>query len=159
MSKTVHIQALPHLHALLASSTWVILDFYADWCGPCHQIAPFYEQLSKQHSAEGAITFGKVNVDQQRDVAQRYQISAMPTFVVIKDRNVVETIRGANPPALKNAVAKAVEEVAAEKRKQEQNKKNQVEEERKETQNVENETSVSGGYTLSKGSNWKMSLN
>jgi thioredoxin 1 len=154
MSKTVHVQSLPHLQALIASNSYLVLDFYADWCGPCHAIAPFYEQLSNNFSAENGIAFGKVNVDVQRDVAQRYQITAMPTFVVIKDGNVVESIRGANPPALKNAVTKAagdLAKLAEEKKRKEQQQQQQASE-------AKNDTTVSGGYTLNTGSNWRMSL-
>lgn len=153
MSKTIHVQSLPHLQALIASNTYLVLDFYADWCGPCHAIAPIYEQLANNFTAENGIAFGKVNVDVQRDVAQRYQITAMPTFVVIKDGNVVDSIRGANPPALKNAITKAAGELsklAEEKQRKEQQQK---------VSESKNDVAVSGGYSLNSGSNWRMSLN
>ncbi|EOO01653.1 putative 37s ribosomal protein rsm22 protein [Phaeoacremonium minimum UCRPA7] len=81
---------------------------YADWCGPCKMIAPTFESLSTKYSKPKRITFCKVNVDNQRDVASKYGVSAMPTFLILKNGTVIETIRGANPPALTAAVEKAV---------------------------------------------------
>lgn len=52
------------------------LTVYADWCGPCKQIAPIYEQLSAQLSRSNKITFAKVNTEQQREVAQQYGVTA-----------------------------------------------------------------------------------
>lgn len=81
---------------------------YADWCGPCKVIAPTFESLSTKYSKPGKITFAKVNVDTQQEVARRHGVSAMPTFMVFKSGSVVETVRGANPPALTAAVEKGV---------------------------------------------------
>jgi thioredoxin 1 len=153
MTAPTHVQSSAHLQTLLSSNTYVILDFYADWCGPCHAVAPLYEQLSKQHSTEGGIIFGKVNVDEQRDIAARYNITAMPTFVFIKDGKVIESIRGANVPAIRNLITKAAADVAkiAEKKKQDGAAAQKPDE--------PNDVSVSGGYSITKGSSWKMSLN
>ena len=71
-------------------------------------IAPTFESLSTKYSKPKRITFCKVNVDNQRDVASKYGVSAMPTFLILKNGTVIETIRGANPPALTAAVEKAV---------------------------------------------------
>lgn len=79
------------------SDQLIVLDFHATWCGPCHAIAPVFEQLSNKYPQ---VKFCKVDVDQQQDLARRYQISAMPTFKFIKGGRVVEEIRGANPQAL-----------------------------------------------------------
>lgn len=81
---------------------------YADWCGPCKMIAPTFESLSVKYSKPKKITFCKVNVDNQRDVAQQYGVSAMPTFLVLHNGSVVDTIKGASPPALAAAVEKAI---------------------------------------------------
>jgi thioredoxin 1 len=81
---------------------------YADWCGPCKMIAPTFESLSTKYSKPGKITFAKVNVDNQQDVAQQYGVRAMPTFLVLHNGSVISTIQGANPPALTAAVEKAV---------------------------------------------------
>lgn len=71
-------------------------------------IAPTFESLSTKHSKPNRITFVKVDVDRQQEVARRHGITAMPTFLVFKSGSVIETIRGANPPALTAAVEKAV---------------------------------------------------
>lgn len=76
-------------------------------------IAPVYEQLSKQYGAENQFAFVKVNVDEQREIAAQYGIQAMPTFLLFKDGKVIDTIKGANPPALKKAIEKAAEDVKA----------------------------------------------
>lgn len=69
------------LDALLSSTTNVVVDFYADWCPPCRAIAPVFSRLADQHATKGHLAFAKVNVDHVNDVAARYAISAMPTFV------------------------------------------------------------------------------
>ena len=71
-------------------------------------IAPTFESLSTKYSKPNKITFCKVDVDSQGDVAQQYSVRAMPTFLVLHNGSVIDTIQGANPPALTAAVDKAV---------------------------------------------------
>lgn len=61
------------------------VDFYADWCPPCRAIAPVFSKLADTHASKGKLAFAKVNVDHVKDVAGRYGVSAMPTFVFFKD--------------------------------------------------------------------------
>ncbi|KAH0341481.1 DUF1000-domain-containing protein, partial [Aureobasidium melanogenum] len=103
-SKIVHIESPQQFSSLLSSSRIVVTDFYADWCGPCKAIAPFYEQLANSLSRPNQITFTKVNTDNQRDIAQTYNITAMPTFMVFKNGRETQRIRGADPKALDAAV-------------------------------------------------------
>ncbi|MCJ1471814.1 hypothetical protein MMC13_000455 [Lambiella insularis] len=110
MSQTKHISSAGEFTTLLASSRVVVTDFYADWCGPCKQIAPVYEQLSAQLSRPSKVTFTKVNVDQQTEIAQTYGITAMPTFLIFKNKQIVETIRGADPRKLSDVVKKLAAE-------------------------------------------------
>ena len=112
MSKVIPITSQSHFKSTLSSSTYTIVDFYADWCGPCKQISPIFDQLATAESKPGRIVFCKVNVDNQRDVASTYGISAMPTFLVLKGSSVVETVRGANPTALRTAVLSAAASAA-----------------------------------------------
>ncbi|KAI1842604.1 hypothetical protein JX265_012597 [Neoarthrinium moseri] len=93
---------------ILGSSTIVVADFYADWCGPCKMIAPTFESLATKFSKPGKITFCKVNTDSQQAVASAHGVRAMPTFLIFKSGSVIDTIQGANPPALTAAVEKAV---------------------------------------------------
>ena len=71
-------------------------------------IAPVFESLSTKYSKPKKITFCKVDVDSQKDVAQKYSVRAMPTFLILHNGTVINTIQGANPPALTSAVEKAV---------------------------------------------------
>jgi len=71
-------------------------------------IAPHYERLAKEHSRPKKVAFAKVNTDNQSDVARSNGISAMPTFKIFHKGACVETIKGANPSALNDAVTKAV---------------------------------------------------
>lgn len=75
-SKVVSVTSASHFRNLLSSSTYVVVDFYADWCGPCKTISPIFEQLAAQEAKPNRLTFAKVNVDNQRDVASTYGVSA-----------------------------------------------------------------------------------
>merc|ERR1719506_1381338 len=79
----------------------VIIDFTASWCGPCKMIAPIFKELSDHF--EKAV-FVKVDVDENPDTAAKYEVSAMPTFVIIKEGEIVERVMGANPNALKGSI-------------------------------------------------------
>jgi len=97
------------LSSILSSHRSTIVDFHATWCGPCHAIAPVFEQLASQNASKGKVAFAKVDTDQNRDIVSQYGISAMPTFMVFNGSTVIETIRGANAGTLRAAVSKAVE--------------------------------------------------
>ncbi len=106
-----HVSSLPELQKLFSSTTYVVVDFYADWCGPCKTIAPIYANLSKKHGIGGVLGFAKVNVDNAQDIARQYNISAMPTFMFFKDGNQVAVngqalMRGADPRTLTAAAEK-----------------------------------------------------
>lgn len=76
MSKITHISGQPQWSSILSSNTYVIADFYADWCGPCKVIAPVFEQLAQQEAKPGRIAFVKVDVDAQQGIARQYGVSA-----------------------------------------------------------------------------------
>ncbi|KAI0828953.1 thioredoxin-like protein [Trametes gibbosa] len=98
-----HIENTSQLDGILGKSKdkLSVIDFHATWCGPCHMIAPTYEALAKQYPNAN---FLKCDVDQAKDVAGRYRITAMPTFIFLKGTSEVERVRGANKPALEAAV-------------------------------------------------------
>lgn len=75
----------------------VVVDFYADWCGPCKRIAPDIEQLSEKNQT---VIFLKVNVDTEEEIASKYDVSSMPTFMFFKDGNKVGEVIGANLKAI-----------------------------------------------------------
>ena len=78
----------------------VLVDFYADWCGPCKMVAPVLEELSMEY--EGQINFVKENVDQEGDLAGEYGVMSIPNLVLMKDGQVVKQVVGYQPkPAIK----------------------------------------------------------
>jgi thioredoxin 1 len=81
-----------------AGEKLVVIDFYATWCGPCKVIAPQIEAMSKEMAD---VVFLKVDVDENEDAAQEYNISAMPTFIFIKNQAKVSDMMGANADKLK----------------------------------------------------------
>ena len=106
-----HITSSAELAALFSSTTYVAVDFYADWCPPCKAIAPLYEKLAAQHAVGGILAFAKVNVDHVQDVAREHGVTAMPTFLFFKESKQVAvngsaTLQGANPPVLTAAAEK-----------------------------------------------------
>ena len=76
MSTIAHVTSSTHFSTLLGSSTYLIVDFYADWCGPCKAIAPVFQQLATAEAKPGRLQFCKVDVDGQADVARKYSVSA-----------------------------------------------------------------------------------
>ncbi|CAM6110559.1 unnamed protein product [Calypogeia fissa] len=75
----------------------VVVDFTATWCGPCRHMAPIFAELSRKYAD---LIFVKVDVDQLQEVAAKWDVQAMPTFVFIKDKNLVHKIVGANKDEL-----------------------------------------------------------
>ncbi|KAL2692115.1 hypothetical protein Neosp_002520 [[Neocosmospora] mangrovei] len=108
MSGPISIGSESEWSSLLSGTNVVIADFYADWCGPCKMIAPTFDGLAKEHSSPRKVAFAKVNVDSQAGIARAQGVSAMPTFKIFHNGNCIETIKGANPPALTAAINNAV---------------------------------------------------
>ncbi|GJN79681.1 hypothetical protein PLIIFM63780_003199 [Purpureocillium lilacinum] len=105
------IKSSAELKEVFASNTYVAVDFFADWCPPCKAISPVFEQLSGKHAVEGQLAFVKVNVDNVKELAVQYRITAMPTFLFFKDGTQVavhgqKMVQGANPPVLTAAAEK-----------------------------------------------------
>ncbi|KAM5541766.1 hypothetical protein V8D89_004495 [Ganoderma adspersum] len=107
MGQPTHIDSVSDwnttLRAAKEKNQPIIVDFFATWCGPCKAIAPTFEQLASQYPNG---VFLKVDVDKVPPIAQKYQVTAMPTFVVIRETGVVDMLRGADPRGLSAMVAK-----------------------------------------------------
>jgi len=79
----------------LKSDIPVLIDFWAEWCGPCRMVAPTVEELAEEYS--GKVKVCKLNVDNAREVASNYGIRSIPTLMIFKDGTVKDTIVGAQP--------------------------------------------------------------
>ena len=86
---------------VIKSDIPVMIDFYAEWCGPCRMMSPIVEQFAKDY--DGKIKIGKINVDEESDLAMRFGVQSIPSFIFVKDGKVIDRITGALPkPILKN---------------------------------------------------------
>lgn len=74
----------------------VLLDFYADWCGPCRMVSPIVEEIAEENPQ---YLIGKVNVDKEPELAQQFHVLSIPTLAVIKNGNVITQSTGARPKA------------------------------------------------------------
>ena len=82
----------------------VLLDFYADWCGPCKMLAPVVHEIAEENA--DTLKVGKINVDEQMELAMRFQVSSIPMLVVFKDGKAVAKSVGYRP---KSEIAAMVE--------------------------------------------------
>ena len=96
------ISDLIEYKTLIASNERVVIDSFASWCGPCKVIAPFFESLSKSYPD---IVFAKCDIDDAEDVARELNIRSIPSFFLIRNGVIVDTIVGAD----KNKLAEAVQ--------------------------------------------------
>ena len=96
--ETIHLTERSFDETLAAARGLVMVDFWAEWCGPCRAIAPVLEELAE--ASEGRVTLMKVNVDENHGLATRYAIRSIPTIVFFNEGAVVDRVVGAAPKAL-----------------------------------------------------------
>ena len=122
--KVSKIAEAPELDTVLKSNKYVVVDFYADWCPPCRAIAPVFSKFADDHAVAGQLAFAKVNVDHVKNVAQKYGITAMPTFLFFENgkptevkverrgaEEKVQMVRGADVPVLRSVVQELAKRV------------------------------------------------
>ena len=79
---------------ILAGEKPALLDFYADWCGPCRMVAPVIEEIAREHPE---YVVGKINVDESPELAQKYGVFSIPTLAVVRDGRIAGRMTGAKP--------------------------------------------------------------
>ena len=80
---------------VLKSDIPVLVDFWASWCGPCRMLSPIVEEIEKEYA--GKVKVGKVNVDEEIELAQRFQVASIPTILIFKNGQLAETSIGYRP--------------------------------------------------------------
>ncbi|MCL1815930.1 MAG: thioredoxin [Treponema sp.] len=103
MSKEITVTGANFYAEVINASVPVLLDFWAPWCNPCRMIAPFIEQVAREY--EDRLKVGKINVDEENELAQKHNVVSIPTLMVYKDGKPVFTQAGALP---KNEIEKLV---------------------------------------------------
>jgi thioredoxin 1 len=99
-----HIDSAAFQREVLQSQRPTLIDFYADWCGPCRAMAPVVDQLASDF--QGRANVVKVNVDESPELASRYGVQSIPTFIVVRDGNAGQRLVGAQTrQALATAIA------------------------------------------------------
>lgn len=80
---------------VLKSESPVLVDFWAQWCGPCRAVGPIMDDLAEEY--QGKVKVGKINVDEQGELAAKYRVMSIPTVMLFKDGQIAEKLVGARP--------------------------------------------------------------
>ncbi|GAB2456712.1 thioredoxin 1 [Conyzicola lurida] len=104
MSTALDVTDATFTDEVLNSEDTIMVDFWAEWCGPCRAVSPILDQIASEHSSK--IKIVKLNVDDNPQIAMKYQITSIPAMKVFKGGEVVKTIIGAKPkPAIEADLA------------------------------------------------------
>jgi thioredoxin 1 len=90
----IQIENKQQLKQILSENSAVVLDFYAEWCGPCKQLLPIVEKVSQEQQD---VVYCKINVDSNSEIASEYAVRSIPALKYIKDGEVVKTTLGSRP--------------------------------------------------------------
>ena len=96
MSLVKHVTVQDFVPEVIESDTPVLVDFYADWCGPCRMLAPALESLAGEYS--GRVKFVKVNIDAEPDIAGYFGIQSIPTLLAFSDHQLIDKLVGIGTP-------------------------------------------------------------
>ncbi len=96
MSKPVHVTTANFEEQVILSEQPVIVDFYADWCGPCKMLAPLLDQIANEHTD---VKIAKVNVDEEPALAERYRVRGIPYVALFRDGKIAKQVVGYQPKA------------------------------------------------------------
>ena len=107
-ANTKHVTDQTFATDVLKADGPVLVDFWAEWCGPCRQVAPVLEEIAGEHADK--LTIVKLNIDENPETARNYQIMSIPTMGVFKGGELVKTIIGARPKA---AILRELDEFVA----------------------------------------------
>ncbi len=91
----LHLDAKNFESEVLKSSTPVLVDFWAEWCGPCKMLSPIIDQLAGE--LQGKMKIGKINVDEESELAGQFNVMSIPTLLIFKNGAAVDQIVGAMP--------------------------------------------------------------
>ena len=107
MVKPVEIEESKFDEAVLKARMPVLVDFWAPWCGPCRMVAPVVDELASEY--DGKVSFVKVNVDNNPQIASQYGVMSIPTLIIFKNGKPVANMVGFRPKAeLKKSLEKAI---------------------------------------------------
>ncbi|PHR24015.1 MAG: thioredoxin [Fluviicola sp.] len=90
-----NIQNQSEFDQLVNQSNPILLDFYADWCGPCQTLLPIVDKLSNEY--KGTVEIRKVNVDENQELAAQFKVRSIPALFFIKDNQIVDRVNGVVP--------------------------------------------------------------
>src|SRR5437899_10746106 len=105
VAETIHLTDTNFDQVLAETEGLVMVDFWAEWCGPCRAIAPVLEELAA--ASEGRVTLTKINVDENHGLAARYGIQSIPTILFFKAGTIVDRVVGAAPRAVLQGILNA----------------------------------------------------
>src|ERR687891_1724657 len=94
---TLHVTEATFENEVLKNETAVLVDFWAEWCGPCHAVSPVLEKIAEER--KGELKLVKVNIDEEQELAQRYGVMSIPTMILFRDGAPAAAAVGALPKA------------------------------------------------------------